>query len=197
MPVRGTVVVFGMRPQIVEPCHGMFLQQLHRNPRARLRVGEGVVVVGHRTAAGGGDGVQLVVGQTVAEVAAGGPAGAEELIIRVVHLIDLEHGLETALVEGAVVSHQRQSFNQRLDLPPHGGEHGCVVGVFVREAVHFLAEPGVVVGLGLDERVEGVGDDASAHHHHAHAAHAAAVPVGGLEIYGCKVGHWRLVNSEQ
>jgi len=55
--VRGTVVVFRMRPQIVEPCHGMFLQQLHRNPCTRLRVGQRVVVVGHRAAAGLGDGV--------------------------------------------------------------------------------------------------------------------------------------------
>ena len=61
--------------------------------------------------------------------------------------------------------------------------------------MHFLTEPGVVVGFGLDERVERVGDDTAAHHHHAHAAHAAAVPVGGLEIYGCKVGHNRVADT--
>ena len=74
-------------------------------------------------------------------------------------------------------------------MTPYIREHRCVVRVLVREPVHLLAEPGVVVGLGLDERVERVGDDTAAHHHHAHAADAAALPVGGFEIYGGKVGH--------
>ena len=133
--------------------------------------------------------MQLVVGQTAAEMAAGGPAGAEERIVGVVHLIDAEHGLEAALVEGTVVRHERQPFDQWLDLSPHDGEYGRVVGVLVREAVHALAEPCVVVGFGMDERVERVGDDTAAHHHHTHAANAAALPVGGLEVYGGKVGH--------
>ena len=46
-----------------------------------------------------------------------------------------------------------------------------------------------MVGFGMDERIERVGDDTAAHHHHAHAADAAVLPVGGLEIYGGKVGH--------
>ena len=165
------------------------LQQLHCNLGAGFGVGEGVVVVFHRTAAGGGHGMQLVVGQTAAEMAAGGPAGAEERIVGVVHLIDAEHGLEAALVEGTVVRHERQPFDQWLDLSPHDGEHGGIVRVLVRETVYLLAEPGVVVRLGLDERIERVGDDAAAHHHHTHAANAAALPVGGLEVYGGKVGH--------
>ena len=148
-------------------------------------------MVGHRTTAGLGHGVQLVVWQTSSEMAARSTAGAKELIIRIVHLIDLEHRPEAALVEGTVVRYQRQPFNQRLDLSPNDWEHGRSIGVLVRETVHFLAEPRIVVGLGFDERVEGVGDDTFAHHHHAHAAHAAAVPVGGLEINGCKIGHVR------
>ena len=166
-----------------------FLQQPHRNPCARLRVGEGVVVVCHRAAAGLGHGVQLVVWQSSAEVAARSPAGAEELVVGIVHLIDTEHGPEAALVKRTVVRHEGQSGDERLDLSPHHGEHGSVVGVFVRESVYLLAEPGVVVGFGMDERVERVGDDTAAHHHHAHAAHAAALSVSGLEIYGGKVGH--------
>ena len=55
--------------------------------------------------------------------------------------------------------------------------------------VHFLTEPRIVVGCRPDERVEGVGDEAAAHHHHAHAAHAAALSVGGLEVDSCKVVH--------
>lgn len=164
-------------------------QNLHRNPCTRLRVGQRVVVVGHRAAAGLGDGVQLVVGETATEMAARGPAGAKELVIRIVHLIDAEHGPEAALVKGAVVRHEGQSGDERLDLSPHDGEYGRVVGVLVRESVHLLTEPGVVVGFGMDERIERVGDDTAAHHYHAHAAHAAALPVGGLEVYGGKIGH--------
>ena len=171
------------------------LQQLHCNLGAGFGVGEGVVVVFHRTTAGGGHGVQLVVGQAAAEVAARSPAGAKELVVGVVHLIDAEHGPEAAFVKGTVVRHERQPFNQRLDLSPHDGEYGRVVGVLVREAVHALAKPCVVVRLGLDERIERVGDDAAAHHHHTHAAYAAALPVGGLEVYGCKVGHNKLADT--
>ncbi len=122
-------------------------------------------------------------------MAARGPAGAKELVIRIVHLIDAEHGPEAALVKGAVVCHEGQSGDERLDLSPHDGEYGRVVGVLMRESVHLLTEPGVVVGFGMDERIERVGDDTAAHHHHAHAAHAAALPVGGLEVYGGKIGH--------
>ena len=168
-------------------------QNLHRNPCTRLRVGQRVVVVGHRAAAGLDDGVQLVVGEEATEMTARGPAGAKELVIRIVHLIDAEHGFEAALVKGAVVRHEGQSGDERLDLSPHDGKYGRVVGVLMRKSVHLLTEPGVVVGFGMDERVERVGDDATAHHHHAHAADAAALPVGGLEVYGGKVGHLWLV----
>ena len=167
----------------------VFLQQLHRDFRASLRVGQRVVVVGHRAAASLGHGVQLVVGQPPSEMAARSPAGAKELVFRIVHLIDSEHGPEAALVKRTVVRHEGQSGDERLDLSPHDGEYGGVVGVLVRESVYRLTEPGVVVGFGMDERVERVGDDATAHHHHAHAADAAALPVGGLEVYGGKVGH--------
>ena len=167
----------------------VFLQQLHCDFRAGLRVGQRVVVVGHRAAAGLGHGVQLVVGQPPSEMMPRSPAGAEELIVGIVHLIDAEHGPEATLVKRTVVRHEGQSCDERLYLPPHGGEHGGVFGVLVRESVYRLAEPGVVVGFGMDEAVERVGDDATEHHHHAHAADAAALPVGGFEIYGGKVGH--------
>ena len=92
-------------------------------------------------------------------MAARSPAGAKELVIRIVHLIDAEHGPEAALVKGAVVCHEGQSGDERLDLSPHDGEYGRVVGVLMRESVHLLTEPGVVVGFGMDERIERVGDD--------------------------------------
>ena len=109
------------------------------------------MVVGHRASACLGHGVQLVVGQPAPEMTARSPASTVELIVGIVHLIDLEHRSEAALIEGAVVCHQGQPFNQRLNLPPHHGEDGGVVGVLVRETVNLLAKLGVVVGLGMDE----------------------------------------------
>lgn len=161
----------------------------HRNLGAGLGVGQGVVVVFHTIAAGTGNGVQLVVGELPSEMPPRGPAGAVESVVGIVHLIDTEGRPQAPLVERAVVGHQGQSGDERLHLPPHVGERGGGVGVFVPQAVHLAAEPAVVVGLGVDERVECVGNHAAAHHHHSHAAHAAGVSVGGLEIYCCKGGH--------
>ena len=173
-----------------------FLQYFHGNPGAGLGIGEGVVVMFQIEAAGFGHGMQLVVGQLVAEVPPRGPAGAAEPVAGILHLVGLENGFEATLVEGAVVRHKGQSGDARGDLFPHFREGGGVVGVFGPQAVHFLAEPRVVVRHGVDEAVEGVGDEAVAHHHHADAAHAAALSVGGLEINGCEVFHTSLFDAD-
>ena len=167
------------------------LQQFHRDPCAGLGVGEGVVMVLEGVTARGRHGMQLVVGQLPSEMAARGATGAKELVIRIIHLVGLEHGLEATLIEGTVVGHQGQSGDAGCYLSPHVWKEWGGVGVFRTKAVYLLTEPRVVVGSGPDERVEGLGDEAAAHHHHAHAAHAAALSVGGLEIYGGKVGHIR------
>ena len=49
--------------------------------------------------------MQLVVGQFRSEMAACGPAGAKELVVRIIHLIGLEHSLEATLIEGTIVGH--------------------------------------------------------------------------------------------
>ena len=85
--------------------------------------------------------------------------------------------------------HERQSLNERLDLRPHFGEDGGIVGVSMTEAVHALAPIYIVIGFRLDERVERVGDDAVANNYHAHTAHAAGVLVGGFEVDGGKIIH--------
>ena len=146
-------------------------------------------------AAGGRHGVQLVIRQLLSEMAARGTAGAKELVIRIIHLIGLEHGLEATLIEGTVVGHQGQSGDARGDLSPHFREGRGAVGVFRSQTVHFLTEPCVVVGHGMDETVESVGDNAVAHDHHADAAHAAALSVGGLEINSCEVFHTSLFDA--
>ena len=52
-----------------------------------------MVMVRQVVAAGGGDGLELVVGKGVTEVPTGGGKGIKELIVRVVHLIDTKHAL--------------------------------------------------------------------------------------------------------
>ena len=176
---------------IVETCHGTSLQNHHGNPCAGLGIGEGVVMVLEGVTTGGRHGMQLVVGEEATEMAARGPAGAKELVIRIIHLIGLEHGLEAALVERTVVGHQGQSGDAGRNLSPHLWEERSGVGVFMTQAVYLLTEPRIVVGCGPDEAVEGVGDEAAAHHHHTHAAYAAALSVGGLEVDSCKIVHIR------
>lgn len=82
-----------------------FLQQLHRNLGAGFGIGEGVVVMLQMIAAGRCYGMQLVVGQIMAEVAARSDAGTTELIIRIIHLIQLEYRPQAAFVKHAVMGH--------------------------------------------------------------------------------------------
>ena len=81
--------------------HNIFvvLQQLHRNPCAGFGIGEGVVVMLQMIAAGRCYGMQLVVGQIMTEVPARGYAGATELIIRIIHLIQLKNRFQAAFVK--------------------------------------------------------------------------------------------------
>ena len=72
-----------------------------------LGVGQGVVVVPQVIAAGGGDGLKLMIGQPVAKMSARRSASVEEHIVRIVHLLDLMDGFEAAFVERAVVCHER------------------------------------------------------------------------------------------
>ena len=83
----------------------MVLQQLQGNMGTRFGIGEGVVVMLQMVTAGLCDGMQLVVGQIMAEVPARGDAGATELIIRIIHLIQLKNRFQAAFVKHAVMSH--------------------------------------------------------------------------------------------
>ena len=157
------------------------------NGSAGLGIGQCVVVVAQVVAAAGGYNVEVVVAARPAF--AGGHASAKEGVVGVIHLVRAEHGLQATLVEGLVVRHQGQSLDERLYLPPHGGEDGGLRCVGGAEAVHAAAPVVVVFGLGLDERVKPVGYLSAAHHHDAHGAHRRALVVGRFKVYGCEVLH--------
>ena len=64
-----------------------------------------MVMVRHRVATGGCYGMQLVVGETLAEVPAGGTTGTVEFVIGIVHLINIECRPQTALVKRTIVGY--------------------------------------------------------------------------------------------
>lgn len=165
------------------------LHNFHCYHRARLGIGEGVMVPGKVISAGGGDGLQLVIGQAASEMAAAGGEGVVELVVRIAHLIHLEHLFETTLVKPGIVRHQRQAFDLRDYLLPYIREHWRVFRVLRAQAVHLLAEPLVVFRFGVDQAVETVHDFPAADDDDAHAAHAGAALVGRLEVHCCKIPH--------
>ena len=140
-------------------------------------------------AAGGGDGLELVVGEPIAEVAARRRKGVVEDIIGIVHPIDAEDGAEAAFVERAVVRDQREPFYQGLDLCPYIRKHRCVFRICRSEPMDPSTKPLVILRLRVDEAVERVLDHPVPHDDHPHAAHAGRVLVGRLEIYGCEIKH--------
>ena len=97
-----------------------------------------------------GNGVKLVVWQ-IGERATRDTKRVVELIVRIVHLIYSEHGLQATFIKGLVVGHKRQSLNQRLYLCPHFRKDRSIVSVFMTEAMNLTAPIVIVVGLGLDD----------------------------------------------
>ena len=81
--------------------------------RTRLGICQGVVVMFEIIAAGGSDGLELVVGQGTAEPAPGSGQRVVKHIVRIIHLIDPENSLQAALIETGVVRHQRQPLDPR------------------------------------------------------------------------------------
>ena len=61
------------------------------------------MVVQELIATGCGDGLELMVRKPAAKVSSGSREGVVELIVRVVHSIHSEHGLEAPFVETGVV----------------------------------------------------------------------------------------------
>lgn len=130
-----------------------------------------------------------MVRQEPAEDAAGGGAGVAEFIIGIIHLIHAENRFQAALVEAAVVRHQRQPLDHRRHLRPYFREHRSALRILRTQTVHATAEPLVILRLRTDETVELVDYLPSPYDHHPDRAHAAAALVGGLEIYGGEIGH--------
>ena len=112
-----------------------------------------------------------------------------ESIIRIVHTVSTEHRPQTALVETAVVGHERQSSDKRSGLLPHLRKYRSLSGILPRKAVDADVPVAIILRLGTDETVEAVHDLPAADNHKPHAAHTGRLPVGRLEIYSCEISH--------
>ena len=141
-----------------------------------------MVVICEFVAADGGDRLELMVRKVIAKVPSGRRQGVEKNVVWIIHLVYLECGFQASFVEAGVVRHKRQALDPGRYLLPYVGEHWCIVSVLRPQSVHLPAEPLVVLRLGMDEAVEGVHNLPSTYDHHAHAAYAAGLLVGRLEV---------------
>ena len=90
--------------------------------------------------------MQLVVLQ-ITESSARSCKRVVELIVRIVHLIDTEYGLQTTFIKGLVVSHKGQTLYQGFYLRPYFGEYWCVLSVFLAETMHLRTPIIIIVRL--------------------------------------------------
>ena len=130
-----------------------------------------------------------MIGKPVSETPPGSGQGIEELVIRIIHLVDTEDLFQASFVEPGIVGHQRKTLDHRGNLFPHLGEYRRIFSILRSQAVYLAAEPLVVFRFGMDQAIEGIHDNAAADDDYTHTADAAALLVGGLEVYGSKVGH--------
>ena len=150
-------------------------------------------------AAGGGDGVELMVGKAAAEVAAGSSQGVKELIARIMETIGAEDGFEAAFVKAGVVGHEGHIGRETVgiegghdavfNLVPDIREERGIFGVIRSQAMDLLAEPGVVVRVRMNKAVEGVHHFPIANDDNAHGANAAGATVSGFKVYDDRVVH--------
>ena len=132
--------------------------------------------------------MQLVV-LCLRECLARSDAGAVERIIRIIHLVSAKDGLQTTLIECFIMGYEGKSLDQWLYLFPDFREDGGVLCVLTRETMHLGTPIIIIIGLRLDQRVEGIYNLAIPDDYHTNRADTGAFVVGSLKIYCCKVSH--------
>ena len=139
--------------------------------------------------------VKLMVWQLTTEMAARGATGAEELIIRIIHLVAAHHRFEASLVERTVVRHQRQAFDQRLNLFPNVWEHRSILGIRLGNSMYHSVPVKIVVWFWLNQGIELIRDNTVTYHHYPNTAHTGGMIVGGLKIDGSEVVHFAKITQ--
>ena len=151
------------------------------------------MVVQEGVAAGGGDGVELMVGKAAAEVAAGGGQGVQEVVAGIVQTVGSENGFEASFVEAGIVGYEGDVGGETVGLKggqdavfhlvPNVREKRSIFGVIGAQAMDLLAKPGIVVRIGMNQAIERVHHFPIAHDDDAHGADATGAAVGSFEIY--------------
>ncbi len=165
------------------------LQYSHRNGGTGFGIGQRIVVLGEVVATTGCHRLQLMVGQFPAKYTAGGTASAMELIIGIVHAIHTEYRLEATLVKHTVMRHQRQPLDERSHLGPHLRKDVSPFRILFRQSMNHRTTVIVIFRFGMNEEILFIDHLSASHYHHAHTANAAALVVGRLKIYSCKIIH--------
>ena len=120
---------------------------------------------------------------------AGSHTSAQEFIVRIVHLIAAEDGFQAAFVEGFVMRHQWQTFDEWFYLFPHFGEDWSIFCVLTSQTMYLTAPIIIIVGLRLDQRIERIHDLTIPDNHNTNGADAGPLIIGSLKIYSSKVSH--------
>ena len=153
------------------------------------------------------NGMQLMIREEMPKLPTGSGKRIIETVVRIVHLIGFEHGLQATLVETCIVGHEwdggylianffkcllfgEECFAYSIFyLLPYFRKHRCIIGILMPKPMHPLTEVAVVVRLGLDKAVERVYHLTVPYQHHAYGADARRVLIGCLEIYGYEVAY--------
>lgn len=113
-------------------------------------------------------GRKLVVRERASEISAGCTTCVIEDIVRIIHLIDTEHGLQASLIERTVVGNQRKALYKRLHLFPDIRKYRCIISIGMGKSVDPLAEPLEIVRLRMDKTIESICYLSSPHHSYAY-----------------------------
>ena len=134
----------------------------------------------------------------MAKLSAGGCEGIVKAIVRIVHLVHLEHCFQATFIETGIMGHKGNArhvglFRGKylsdvlLHLSPYSRKYWRMVGFASAQSVHLLTEVTIVVRFWTDEAVERVGQLAIADNDDTHGAYAATLLVGGLEVDGDEI----------
>ena len=125
-------------------------------------------------------------------MAAGSGERIQEVIAGIMEAVGAEDGFETAFVKACIMGHKRDIGRESVrfksgedpvfNLVPDIREQRSVFGVIGAESMDLLAEPGIIVRIGMDEAVERVHHFPVTHNHNPHGAYATGATVGSLKI---------------
>ena len=85
------------------------------------------------------------------------------------------------------MGYEGKSLNQWLYLLPNFREDGGILCILRRETMNLGTPIIIIIGLRLNQRVEGIHDLAISDDNHTNGANAGSLVVGSLKIYCSKV----------